>query len=160
MGRKKIIENIEKIENPINSNDSKIEEIDNDGIQAEKTIKKEEPKPQVNEVVVTEKPIKPKRQQTEKQKEVTAKMRQKLLEKRERDKEIKKILEEQKKQEIEDKVVKKAISIKKKQIKKQEVLDEISDYDDDNIPIKRAPAKKQQPKSYSQQPSQPRIIFV
>jgi hypothetical protein len=46
----------------------------------------------------------------------------------------KKQQEEEKKKEIEEKIVQKAISIKKKQIKKEEILDEISD---DDTPLEK-----------------------
>ena len=60
---------------------------------------------------------KPKRKQTEAQKETTVKMRQKLMEKREQNRlERERLLEIERKY-LEEKVIKKAISIKKKQIK-------------------------------------------
>ena len=52
--------------------------------------------------------------------------------------EQKAIEEEQQKKEMEDKIVKKAISIKKKQILKQKVLDEISD---EETPVEEVKAK-------------------
>jgi hypothetical protein len=51
---------------------------------------------------------------------------------------LKEELELQKRKHFEDKIVKKAISIKKKQIKSDILLDEISDDDDDSVEIKEA----------------------
>jgi uncharacterized protein with von Willebrand factor type A (vWA) domain len=111
---------------------------------------------------------KPKRQQTEKQKEATAKMRQKLAEKHAMVREQKAKEAEETKKIVEEKVVKKAIAIKKKQIKQQKVLDEISDDDtpiEEIIPIKKksVPAHKNPVVRYStEKPASngPRIIFV
>lgn len=75
-------------------------------------------------------------------------------------------LKEQKDKEFETKIVQKAVSIKKKQIKRDAVLDQISD-DDTNIEEikeikKRAPQKKTPAPAPVQesQPKGPKIIFV
>lgn len=88
-------------------------------------------------------PVKQKRQQSEKQKQNTERMRQRLQEyhaKKREEKALKEKLmkkekedrDNERKKELESKIVKKAISIKKKQIKKEAILDEISD---DDTPI-------------------------
>lgn len=74
--------------------------------------------------------VKPKKPQTEAQKAATARMRAKLAEKYEKLRAEKAIAAEEYKKQVEEKVVKKAIAIKKKQIKKQMVLDEISSDDE------------------------------
>jgi hypothetical protein len=77
---------------------------------------------------------KPKRQLTEKQLDALKKGQQKRNENREQKKALQKQIEDEERKRIEEKLVKKAISIKKKQIKKQAVLDEISD---DETPIEK-----------------------
>jgi chromosome segregation ATPase len=111
--------------------------------------------PEVNSIVIdeslsddevatlqAEKPqVKQKRPQTEAQKLATAKMRQKLAEKHQRIRDEKAKQEEEKKRHVEEKIVQKALSIKKKQIKKEQVLDEISDDDtpiEEVIPVYKA----------------------
>ena len=94
------------------------------------------------------KTIKKKKVLNERQLEVLANARAKLAEKN-KEKLIKKRLEQQAiedevqrrlneyKLDVEDKIVKKAISIKKKQIKKEAILDEISDDEDPQESNKR-----------------------
>jgi len=106
---------------------------------------------------------KPKRQQTEKQKEATAKMRQKLAEKHALIREQKAKQAEETKKVVEEKVVKKAIAIKKKQIKQQKVLDEISDDDtpiEEIIPVVRKATRRPEYTPVIRQNNGPRIIFV
>jgi hypothetical protein len=75
-----------------------------------------------------EKPItRPKKKLTDKQLEALKKGQEKRNENRERNRLIKEQQEEEERKVIEAKLVKKAIAIKKKQIKKQAVIDEISD---------------------------------
>jgi hypothetical protein len=90
-------------------------------------------------------PVKQKRQQSEKQKQNTEKMRAKLQEYHAKKKEEKQMIEQlkqkeeqERKKKIEEKIVNKAISIKKKQIKKEEILDEVSD---DDTPIEEIKQK-------------------
>ena len=64
----------------------------------------------------------------------TIKMREKLKEKQYRDKIEKEIRAEMEKKQLEEKVVKKALSIKKRQIKKERILDDI---EDDETPIEQ-----------------------
>lgn len=115
----------------------------------------------------TEKKVREKKPQTEAQKAATAKMRQKLQEKWEKTRAEKAQQQEEFKKKVEEKVLKKAISIKKKQIKQERVLDIISD---DETPMEEiAPLIKKKPvarAAYSQlvaQPTQPpkqRIVFI
>lgn len=125
---KKSLENVEKkqiVENSNYSNDEK----DDEDIQAnKKTIVNEAPKDEKKEVTIDEvKKTKEKKQRTEKQIEATNKMRDRLKEETLRRAEQKKLEEEQRKKQLEEKIVNKALSIKKKQIKKEKVLDAISD---------------------------------
>jgi hypothetical protein len=140
MGRtKKNIEELEKTENLKDSNVStNIEE--NEPLQAEKLNKNLEKLlikdtdlniPDTQEPEILPKP-KLKREQTEAQKLNTIKMREKLKEKQYRDKIEKEIRAEMEKKKLEEKIIKKAISIKKRQIKKERVLDNI---EDDETPI-------------------------
>ena len=111
--------------------------------------------------VKIDKRFKENHERTEKQQEAwekaLAKRRQNLAEK----KSIKEKAHEEMKQVVEQKIVKKAISIKKKEIKKQAVLDEISD---DETPIEeikkivRAPKPKRVPQPY-QEPERERMTI-
>ena len=49
------------------------------------------------------------------------------------------------KQELEEKLVKKAIAVKKKQIKKQKIIDDISEEEDDKVIQKMKPARPTKP---------------
>ena len=80
------------------------------------------------------KPVKPKRERTQKQIEAFNRCIQMKKEKAKQRADEAKRLAEYDKKALEEKVVKKAISIKKKQIKKQLALDEISD---DDTPIEK-----------------------
>ena len=116
------------------------------------------------------KTIKKKKVLNERQLEVLANARAKLAEKN-KEKLIKKRLEQQAiedevqrrlneyKEDLEDKIVKKAISIKKKQIKKEAILDEISD---DETPIQKIKeiAKKRNHPAPQQVEPKPQYIFV
>lgn len=135
--------NIEELEKKQISNDSNVSNNleENESLQAEKNGKK------IDELLIKNTDIdipdipeesevlpkpKLKRQQTEAQKLNTIKMREKLKEKQYRDKIEKEIRAEMEKKQLEEKVVKKAISIKKRQIKKERILDDI---EDDETPI-------------------------
>jgi hypothetical protein len=92
--------------------------------------------------------VKPKKSQTEAQKAATARMRAKLAEKYEKLRAEKAAAAEEYKKQVEEKVIKKAIAIKKKQIKQQMVLDEISS---DDEPIEEIIPKMR--KTIARQPS-------
>ena len=124
----------------------------------------------INKPLEASKTIKKKRVMSDKQLEVLANARAKLAEKN-RERLITKRLEQQAiedevqrrlneyKTGLEDKVVKKAISIKKKQIKKEAILDEISD---DETPIQKIKeiAKKKNHPAPQQVETKPQYIFV
>ncbi len=111
-----------------------------------------------------EPPKKTRKPQTEAQKKATAIMRQKLAEKWERSRAEKAAAEAEHKRLMEEKILKKAISIKKKQIKAQKPLDVISDDDtpmEEIIPL----VKKTRQASTANQtappkPPAPRIVFL
>ena len=116
------------------------------------------------------KTIKKKKVLTERQLEVLSNARAKLAEKN-RERLITKRLEQQAIEDevqrrlneyklgLEDKVVKKAISIKKKQIKKEQILDEISDDETPMEKIKEIAKKKNHPATQPVEPKQ-QFIFV
>lgn len=113
---------------------------------------------------------KKKRELSPLQKETLTKGRQKALQKRlelsakkkleeqEIENEIQRRVEEYRKQ-IEDRIVKKAVSIKKKEIKKHAILDEISD---DDTPIEKVKEiiKKGPKKVFPSHDDVPKFIFV
>lgn len=95
---------------------------------------------------------------------------QKRLEECEIENEVKRRLEKYK-QEVENKIIKKAISIKKKEIKKQAILEEISDDEDDTPVVKQkvkpqpkseapAPVKENTPLPQSENQTKPKIVFL
>ena len=93
----------------------------------------DEPEPEIQK--------KPARPRTAKQieqfkKVVESKMRN--AEERKKKAEIKAVED---KQELEEKLVKKAIAVKKKQIKKQKIIDDISEEEDDKVIQKMKPAR-------------------
>ena len=97
----------------------------------------EEEEEEVEEI----KPVKVKRERTDKQKEAFARcLETKKVNAKKRNDDAKRLAEFEKAA-LEEKIVKKAISIKKKQIKKQSALDEISD-NDDEIEVVREKGKK------------------
>ena len=116
------------------------------------------------------KTVKKKKVLTERQLEVLSNARAKLAEKN-KERLITKRLEQQAIEDevqrrlneyklgLEDKVVKKAISIKKKQIKKEQILDEISD---DETPMEKIKeiAKKKNHRAPQQVEPKPQYIFV
>jgi len=115
------------------------------------------------------KTVKKKKVLTERQLEVLSNARAKLAEKN-KERLITKRLEQQAIEDevqrrmneyklgLEDKIVKKAISIKKKQIKKEQILDEISDDETPIQKIKEIAKKKNHPAP--QQEPKPQFIFV
>ena len=70
---------------------------------------------------------------TEKQKEQFKKVMEAKMKNAEERKKLALIKAQAEKKELEDKLVKKAIAVKKKQIKKQKILDEFSDEDDEPV---------------------------
>jgi hypothetical protein len=101
------------------------------------------------------KPVKQKRERTQKQIDAFNRCIEMKKEKAKQRAEEARRLAEYDRKALEEKVVKKAISIKKKQIKKQSALDEISD---DDTPIEKVKeiAKKPAP---VKQPEKPKITF-
>lgn len=101
-----------------------------------------------------------KKPQTEAQKAATAKMKAALAAKWEKTRAEKIAMKEEHKKAVEERVVKKALSIKKKQIKEQLALDEISSDDEpmeEIVPkMKKAIARQAQP----QAPPKQKIIFI
>ncbi len=94
-----------------------------------------------------------KKPRTEKQIEAFKKVREKKMENTKlREKEKEKIAQEERKA-LEAKIVQKALSIKKKQIKKQAVLEDISD---DDTPIEVIKEIKNRVKPQGQTPTPPR----
>jgi hypothetical protein len=126
--------------------------------------------PEPVEEVTTLQAPKKKRIPTEKQLEVLRKAREsnqmrlkeqqvkKKLEEQEIEKEVGRRLEEYRKS-LEDRVLKKAISIKKKEIKRQAVLEDISD---DETPIEKIKeiSRKRIIQQLPSAPQQPKYIFV
>jgi hypothetical protein len=173
---KKVI--VEKLDNPLES----LEDAENESLEASK-------QPAVKSVPVVESEPKPepksKRPLTDAQKAVLIEGRKKGREKLEQRnaqinaerEEMKRRLDEmeqeiiqRKQKEFEDKVVKKALSVKKKQIKRDSILDEISDDETSITKIKEMKAKvkskpKENPVTTPSQPttrmfSYPKIIFI
>ena len=94
--------------------------------------------------------VKEKKPRTEKQLETLKKGREALKAKKTQQLTDKKIREDEKLKEIEQKVVEKAISIKKREIKQNAILDKIPD---DNTPLKDLPIKKAILQPIPQKPS-------
>jgi len=84
---------------------------------------------------------KPKKELTEKQREALKRGQEKRNANREARAEAKRQEEEMKKKEMEEKLVKKAIAVKKKQLKREEMLNEISDDEQEVKP--KTPLTKQ-----------------
>lgn len=110
-------------------------------------------------------PIKKHKVRTEKQKQATEKMIAKLKENNEIKKQKKEEEELRLKKELEDKIVKKAISIKKKQIKQQMILDAISDDETSVESIKKIikkPIVRNHPPKPEPEPEiiKPKYIFI
>ena len=147
--KKKTIEILETFKNYILSNDSILDDSDDEPIEAVKTnankktelkqmpkqmeskVEMKQARPEGAPQVFSDETVaeKKKRIQSEAQKLNTQKMREKLKEAQERKKQEKAEREAMERAILDEKIVKKAISIKKKQIKKEKVLDEISDDD-------------------------------
>ena len=151
------------------------EPLENDTIQASRTPSVVPPIPPVT-------PSKPKKVLTEAQKAVLAEGRKKgratlnarnaqavseRLAMQQRLEDLEKQLKAEKEKEFEDKLIKKAVSVKKKQIKRNAVLDQISD-DDTNIEeikeIKKRSTVKKPPVQSQPEPEPqtryPKVTFV
>jgi len=100
-----------------------------------------------SEIEQKPKQVKPKKILSEKQKETLAKGREKRDSLRREIIEKKKLEDEEKKKQLENKIVKKAITIKKKQIKMEKVLElsEDADSEDDRPPPIRRIARPKAP---------------
>ena len=98
--------------------------------------------------------IKPKPIRTQKQIDAFKKVRDKKMENAKMRQEEKKLKDEEDRKELEAKIVKKAVAIKKKQIKKQTVLEEISD---DDTPIE---VIKEMKKVLKPEKPKPKFNFV
>ncbi len=107
------------------------------------------------EVPIKDQQVKQKRPQTEKQKEATRYMRERLKQANDERKQKKTMEEQQKKAEIEKKIVDKAKKIRVKQLKKEAILNEISD--DDSLSDKSVKSLKVilQEKKRAQTPVKP-----
>ena len=111
-------------------------ELENDnlgnvGKKDEKTDEIPEQNDTINAVENNGTLTKTKRQLTEKQLDTLKKGQEIRNANREKRAEEKRQKEEEKKKQVEEKLVKKAIAVKKKQLKQQQILDEISDYDEE-----------------------------
>jgi hypothetical protein len=102
---------------------------------------------------------KPKKQLTEKQLEALKKGQQTRDENARRRKEEAMRIAEEEKKKLEAKIVRKAISIKKKEIKKQSALDEISDDDGTPIQKSREPTVPLRPLPLPVEKPKPKINF-
>ena len=113
----------------------------------------EEPEEKVETIDDKEEITKPKKKLTEKQLEALRKGQQtRDANAKKRKEEAERIAEEERKK-LEEKIVRKAISIKKKQIKKQSALDEI---EDDDTPIQKI---KEIAQPIKIEPVKPKINF-
>ena len=104
--------------------------------------------------------VKPKvkKPKTEKQMAAFAKVVEKRKENVRLRKEEKEIEEQEKKKILELKLIHKAISVKKKQLKKERILDEISD--DDSEPVLQKQKVKSKPKQIVyQEPERPKFLL-
>ena len=105
---------------------------------------------------------KPKPKRTQKQIEAFQKVRDKKMQNAKLRQEEKKLKDEEDRKELEAKIIKKAVAIKKKQIKKQTVLEEISD---DDTPIEVIKEMKKNiidklPKEIKPEKPKPKFNFV
>ena len=131
----------------------KLLENEEDELEPTTPIKNED-----KETIENEKPEKPKKPKyiqkprTEKQLEILAKGRGALKTKYEQGRQQKEENDRIRKQELEKKLIEKAIKIKKKQLKRIEVFDELSD--EDTMPQEIQKPKQVKPKQVTQQPLQ------
>ena len=131
-------EEIERLKKELEELDIPIKEIIKEPVaELIKEDSDDEPEPEIQK--------KPARPRTAKQieqfkKVVESKMRN--AEERKKKAEIKAVED---KQELEEKLVKKAIAVKKKQIKKQKLIDDISEEEDDKVIQKMKPSRPTKP---------------
>ena len=101
--------------------------------------------------------VKPKRERTEKQRQSFLKAQATRLAKAEERKKEKAIKDQEEKEELEQKLIQKAIKVKKKQIKKMAVIDQLSD---DDTPIEKQNRGSAPPKKSVPLPARPKLLFV
>ena len=97
----------------------------------------DEPEPEIQK-----KPTRPRTAKQIEQFKKVVESKMKNAEERKKKAEIKAVED---KQELEEKLVKKAIAVKKKQIKKQKIIDDISEEEDDKVIQKMKPARPTKP---------------
>ena len=128
---------------------------DVDDIQACKDPESEsepEPQPQPLHIVKVKKP------RSDKQIEIFNRMQLKGIEKRAEKKEIKDAIKKVKKEEKESRIVKTALTIKMKEKKREAILEEVSEDDEDESP---APPKLQRTRTLKEAvPRQQQFMFV
>ena len=103
---------------------------------------------------------KPKPKRTQKQIDAFQKVRDKKMENAKLRQQEKKLKDEEDKKELEAKIIKKAVAIKKKQIKKQTVLEEISDDDTPIEVIKEMKKNIKEIKPEKPEKPKPKFNFV
>ena len=103
---------------------------------------------------------KPKPKRTQKQIDAFQKVRDKKMENAKMRQEEKKLKDEEDRKELEAKIIKKAVAIKKKQIKKQTVLEEISDDDTPIEVIKEMKKNIKEIKPEKPEKPKPKFNFV
>lgn len=134
--------------------------LENEGGEIEQTTPNKNEDEETKDNEKPEKPEKPKKPKyiqkprTEKQLESLAKGREALLARLDKGRQLKEENNLIRKQELEKKLIEKAIKIKKKQLKRVEVFDELSD--EDTMPQEIQKPKQVKPKQAIQQ--QPQII--
>ena len=123
-------------------------------LETEQVEEKINPEDQSNEPIQAQK-----KPRTKKQQEAFEKARLKMLENTNKRLMEKKQKEEDEKKQMEEKVVKKAIAIKKKQLKKEQIIDELSGTDDDE-PIEKIKNKlKKEVVQNHPPPEAPRVVY-
>lgn len=128
--KNKDLEKIEKVEDTPSNKEILL--LMDDDISSDESLEDEEPKLQKQKKPRTEKQIEAFKKVCEKREQNRL---ERKMEREEKEKEIQQLLklkEEEEREKLEKKIVSKALSIKKKQIKKQAMLDEFSD---DDTPI-------------------------
>lgn len=101
--------------------------------------------------------VKPKRERTEKQRQSFLKAQATRLAKAEERKKERSLKDKQDKEELEQKLIEKAIKVKKKQIKKMKVIEDLSD---DDTPIEKQNRGPAPPKKSVPVPVKPKLVFV
>lgn len=144
----------ELLQELIDLEDKNVEDVESD--YAVKNEKQDEKNETINDKEINVSVEKPKKPRTEKQLEAferAKKIRDANAVKR---KEERLKREEEERKQIEEKLIKKAIALKKKQIKKQVLLDEISDDDTPIQKIKKVVEKQEQVTSGAFEPEKPK----